>query len=184
MTSMARETIVQSLPSELIGTKFKLEIKACNLTHYAFRYGPAGSESKMQILGYGVAQDVSYGFTGMWFHSFVSVHVSGKFGTFFSIGTMLGIFATANGGNGTTPAYFSEWTYHGGYQYIDWTCMLEVVRFSVSLLFLLSVGHALFRPIERSTTYSSRNKSLKIVTKLCLALNCQLLTWCEVVRCL
>lgn len=27
------------------------------------------------------------------------------------IGTLIGAYATSNGGNGTTPAYFSRWRY-------------------------------------------------------------------------
>ena len=35
------------------------------------------------------------------------------------IGVLLGIYATSNGGNGTTPAYFSDWKYNPIEQFRD-----------------------------------------------------------------
>jgi hypothetical protein len=29
-----------------------------------------------------------------------------------NIGALVGVYATSNGGNGTTPAYFSKWRYN------------------------------------------------------------------------
>ncbi|SPQ26976.1 655ff5b2-9586-4fd7-b546-5ec898439ef9 [Thermothielavioides terrestris] len=69
--------------------KLTLEIRACNATHYAFSVGPAGRRSQMRQVIEVSNGLVSWGFTG----------------------TLLGIYATSNGGNGTTPAYFSNWRY-------------------------------------------------------------------------
>jgi hypothetical protein len=35
------------------------------------------------------------------------------------LGTLLGIYATTNGGNGSTPAYFSDWRYKPIEQFRD-----------------------------------------------------------------
>ncbi|KAJ7590635.1 xylosidase : arab-like proteininofuranosidase [Mycena floridula] len=68
-----------------------LEIKAVNLTHYAFSAALA-DQSAMQTIAFGLAADVSFAFTG----------------------TLVGIYATTNGnGDQGTPTYFSEWRYEG-----------------------------------------------------------------------
>ncbi|KAK3303399.1 glycoside hydrolase family 43 protein [Chaetomium strumarium] len=71
------------------GGTLTLEISACNATHYAFGVGPAGRRSLMRRVQEVSNEPVSWGFTG----------------------TLLGIYATSNGRNGTTPAYFSNWRY-------------------------------------------------------------------------
>jgi hypothetical protein len=43
-------------------TGLRLEIRADNTTHYTFRYAQNGSEFK--LVGYGLSEDVSWGFTG------------------------------------------------------------------------------------------------------------------------
>ncbi|KAI9679167.1 MAG: hypothetical protein M1822_007377 [Bathelium mastoideum] len=69
----------------------RMEVEACNLTHYAFRAGSAGAAHAMQTVGYGEAAALSYGFTG----------------------TLVGVYATTNGGEGEDDvnAYVSDWTY-------------------------------------------------------------------------
>lgn len=94
-----------------------MEIKAFNLTHYSFAAGPADAYSQMQTFGYGLAADVSYGFTGAFVFFTRSTRRRAK--PSILIGTLVGIYATGNGGEGTTPAYFSEWTYIGQGQYRD-----------------------------------------------------------------
>ncbi|KAK3384416.1 glycosyl hydrolase [Lasiosphaeria ovina] len=66
-----------------------LEIKAANTTHFTFSVGPAGARSAMQTIASAPNDAVSWGFTG----------------------TILGVYCTSNGGNGTTPAYISKWRY-------------------------------------------------------------------------
>ncbi|TFY62563.1 hypothetical protein EVJ58_g3774 [Rhodofomes roseus] len=90
-------TTVTPVPSAWLNRTLHWEIKAFNLTHYSFAAGPADARSQMQTFGYGLAADVSWGFTG----------------------TLIGIYATTNGGEGTAPAYFSVWTYVGQGQYRD-----------------------------------------------------------------
>ncbi|KAJ7709450.1 xylosidase : arab-like proteininofuranosidase [Mycena rosella] len=72
----------------------RLEIRADNLTHYTFSYAEDGGG--MVFAGYGLSADVSWGFTG----------------------TILGVYATGNGRNASTPAYVSRWRYQGGLQVI------------------------------------------------------------------
>ncbi|KAJ7070532.1 glycoside hydrolase family 43 protein [Mycena amicta] len=73
------------------GHTTRLEIRADNLTHYTFSYSYGSSSKKMIIAGYGLSADVSWGFTG----------------------TMLGVYATGNGQNASTPAFVSRWRYDG-----------------------------------------------------------------------
>ncbi|KAJ7137758.1 arabinofuranosidase [Mycena epipterygia] len=68
----------------------RLEIRADNLTHYTFRYSQNGGAGSL-LAGYGLSEDVSWGFTG----------------------TILGVYATGNGRNASTPAYVSRWEYEG-----------------------------------------------------------------------
>ena len=72
----------------------------------------------MQTFGYGLAADVSYGFTGAATSSTYSTKARADVINRVQ-GTLVGIYATSNGGEGTTPAYFSEWTYVGQGQYRD-----------------------------------------------------------------
>ncbi|GAB1315852.1 hypothetical protein MFIFM68171_06062 [Madurella fahalii] len=81
--------LVVPVPEAWRGKPLRLEIKAANMTHYTFSVGPAEARSLMQTLLYASNEPVSWGFTGV----------------------LLGIYSTSNGGNGTTPAYFSNWQY-------------------------------------------------------------------------
>ncbi|OCL02904.1 glycoside hydrolase family 43 protein [Glonium stellatum] len=85
------DPIVAPVPSNWTNRVLTMEIKAFNLTHYSFSAGPADAQSQMQTIAYAPGALVSWGFTG----------------------TLLGIYATSNGGNGTTDAYFSSWKYTG-----------------------------------------------------------------------
>ena len=53
--------------------------------------------SQVVTIGYGPAADVSFGFTG----------------------TLVGVYCTTNGGNGSAEAYVSDWVYTPQGQYID-----------------------------------------------------------------
>ncbi|KAH8649201.1 glycoside hydrolase family 43 protein [Xylariales sp. PMI_506] len=77
------------IPDAWAGQTLSFEIKAFNFTHYAFSVGPAGAPSQMETVIYVSNSYVSGGFTG----------------------TMLGVYATSNGGSGSRPAYFSKWSY-------------------------------------------------------------------------
>ena len=57
-------TTVSLIPTTWLNRTLHLEIKAFNATHYSFAAGPADAYSQMQTFGYGLAADVSYGFTG------------------------------------------------------------------------------------------------------------------------
>ncbi|KAK4187182.1 Non-reducing end alpha-L-arabinofuranosidase BoGH43B [Podospora australis] len=81
--------IIAPVPIGWRGKKLTLEIKASNRTHHSFSVGPADARSQMQTLLYTSNDPVSWGFTGV----------------------LLGIYATSNGKNGTTPAYFDNWRY-------------------------------------------------------------------------
>ncbi|KAL3488041.1 glycosyl hydrolase [Aspergillus germanicus] len=86
------------LPGTWIGEKLHLEIKAFNFTHYSMSAGPANARSQMKTLAY--VNNAIFG------------------GRSFT-GTFVGVYATSNGGNGTTPAYFSNWSYTAQGQFLD-----------------------------------------------------------------
>ncbi|WQF86259.1 Putative glycoside hydrolase, family 43, concanavalin A-like lectin/glucanase domain superfamily [Colletotrichum destructivum] len=81
--------IVAPVPEGWVGTPLQLEIKAFNMTHYAFSCGPAGAASRMETLLHASNAALSWGFTGVF----------------------LSVYATSNGGPGTTPAYISNWKF-------------------------------------------------------------------------
>lgn len=66
-----------------------LQIRTVNTTHYSFSAGPVGKP--LQIFAYAPGDIVSWGFTG----------------------TLVGVYATGNGRNGTEAAYVSNWDYVG-----------------------------------------------------------------------
>ncbi|KAK2747654.1 hypothetical protein FQN55_004824 [Onygenales sp. PD_40] len=91
-------TVIEPLPAAWHGQKLTLEIKAINITHYAFSAGPAGAQSQMKTIAYGEGGLVSWGFTG----------------------TLVGVYATSNDrrldGEGT-KAFVSNWRYWGQGQF-------------------------------------------------------------------
>lgn len=89
------DPIVTPVPSNWTGQPLTMEIKAFNLTHYSLSAGPAHAQSQMQTFAYVPGSIVSWGFTG----------------------TLVGVYATSNGGNGTTDAYISNWKYTGQGQF-------------------------------------------------------------------
>ncbi|EKG13464.1 Glycoside hydrolase family 43 [Macrophomina phaseolina MS6] len=91
------DPVVVPVPDAWLNQSLRLEIKASNVTHYAFSAGPTAHQSQMMTVAYGAGSLVSWGFTG----------------------TLVGVYATTNGGNGTTDAYVSRWRYQGQGQFID-----------------------------------------------------------------
>jgi len=71
--------------------KLRMKIQAVNASTYVFSYAEVkkGTFVQWKIVGYGDASEVSGGFTG----------------------TMVGLYATGNGKNSTSPAYFSNFNY-------------------------------------------------------------------------
>ncbi|PGG98541.1 hypothetical protein AJ80_09520 [Polytolypa hystricis UAMH7299] len=94
---VAPQPVIELVPEAWRGKPLTLEIKAINLTHYAFSAGPANSEFRRRTIAYGAGDLVSWGFTG----------------------TLIGAYATNNGGEGTTKAYLSNWKYTPQSQFRD-----------------------------------------------------------------
>ncbi|KAI0184956.1 glycosyl hydrolase [Xylaria flabelliformis] len=91
------EDFIVPIPKAWRETTLRLEIRASNVTHYAFSAGPAESMSRMRTLLEVSNEPISWGFTGV----------------------ILGVYCTSNGHNGTTPAYFSRWRYAPQGQFRD-----------------------------------------------------------------
>lgn len=66
-----------------------LQIQASNLTHFGFSATPADAKFKMRTLGYGRGVALTGTFTG----------------------TLLGVYATTNGGKASFHAYISNWVH-------------------------------------------------------------------------
>ncbi|ORX91012.1 beta-xylosidase [Clohesyomyces aquaticus] len=84
-------------PTGWSGQKITLQITASNITHYTFSAGPAGQESLMQHIGTAPGLGLTWGFTG----------------------TLLGVYATTNGGLGKFKTYVSDWEYVPQGQVVD-----------------------------------------------------------------
>ncbi|KAM0820018.1 putative Glycosyl hydrolase [Seiridium cardinale] len=83
------DPVIIPVPKIWAGISLRLEIRASNITHYAFSAGPADAKSQMQTLIEVSNTAVSWGFTGV----------------------ILGTYCTSNGLEGNTPAYISKWRY-------------------------------------------------------------------------
>ncbi|KAF2642550.1 xylosidase : arab-like proteininofuranosidase [Massarina eburnea CBS 473.64] len=77
------------VPVPLRNTPLTFEIRTANETHYTFAVGAVNSEDPLTILAYVPGDIVSWGFTG----------------------TLVGVYATSNGGEGKTEAFVSNWSY-------------------------------------------------------------------------
>lgn len=97
--------IIAPIPDAWGGRPLTFVIQAANETHYSFSVGPEGTESELQKILYVSNSVLSYGFTGEYFYLCIGRVTDGRVGTF------VGVYATSNGDDGTTPAYVSDWKY-------------------------------------------------------------------------
>ncbi|KAH7183932.1 glycosyl hydrolase [Fusarium oxysporum] len=88
----APETRIRSIPKSWLKGPIRLAVTATRDHKYEFSASSAAKPHKIKKLGYASAEIVSGG--------------NGPF-----TGTIVGVFATKNGGKGKTPAYFSRWRY-------------------------------------------------------------------------
>ncbi|GKT56640.1 xylosidase arabinofuranosidase [Colletotrichum tofieldiae] len=86
------ETVVVPVPKEWRSEAIRLSVSAVNDSEYVFGAAPASRPEEFKEIGSASALIVSGG--------------SGPF-----TGTIVGAYATNNGGQGKTPAYFSRWRY-------------------------------------------------------------------------
>lgn len=122
------DTLVVPLPGAWVGETLRLEISAKNNTHYSFSAGPASARSQVQTIIDVSNEHLSWGFNGEFpkfpppwtlFRSPSSVVSNWQCLILVDLGAILGIYATSNGGNGSTPAYFSKWKYTPQEQFRD-----------------------------------------------------------------
>lgn len=85
------------VPAEWAEKTLTFEIKASNMTHFAFSVGPADAQSLRKTIAVVNNTVVSWGFTGV----------------------LLGVYCTTNGGEGGAPAYVTNWKYVPQGQYRD-----------------------------------------------------------------
>ncbi|KAH8781116.1 xylosidase : arabinofuranosidase [Diaporthe sp. PMI_573] len=93
------ETVVKPLPTAW-SQPVRLGVQAVNDTHYALSAAPSDESANADIIGYAP-----------------STLLSGGTGPF--TGTLIGAYATSNGGTGSSPAYVSRWRYQGVEQKIE-----------------------------------------------------------------
>ncbi|KAE8139975.1 glycosyl hydrolase [Aspergillus pseudotamarii] len=96
-----------SLPGKIVpvpegwrGEPIRVQIQAVSDTQYEFSVASAKTPAQRAVVGYAD-----------------STIVSGDTGRF--TGTLVGVYATSNGGSGTTDAYISNWRYEGQGQKIN-----------------------------------------------------------------
>ncbi|KAL4879550.1 xylosidase : arabinofuranosidase [Aspergillus karnatakaensis] len=92
---------IRPLPKRWREDRVRLQIQAVNETTYRFAARAHGSREYKDIVFYGSATVVSAG--------------AGHF-----TGSLLGVYATSNGGNGTVEAYVSRWRYIPHGQIVDY----------------------------------------------------------------
>ncbi|KFX89979.1 hypothetical protein V490_06721 [Pseudogymnoascus sp. VKM F-3557] len=93
-------TVVKALPKGWEGAPIRLHIDAVNATHYSLSARSVKEPRKVELMGIAPATILSGG--------------DGPF-----TGTLVGVYATSNGGVGTTDSYISRWRYEGKGQDID-----------------------------------------------------------------
>ncbi|KAL1637616.1 hypothetical protein SLS58_009289 [Diplodia intermedia] len=98
----APETVVEPVPEAWLGAgrSVRLRVRALDDTHYTFSAGPSDGVGEERIVSQAPATILSGG--------------TGPF-----TGTLVGVYATSNGGDGKTPAYISRWRYEGKGQKIS-----------------------------------------------------------------
>ncbi|KAH8806177.1 xylosidase : arabinofuranosidase [Xylogone sp. PMI_703] len=94
------QTVVKSLPEKWLDEPIRLHIDAINETHYTFSAAPSKEPWMKELIGVAPATILSGG--------------DGPFS-----GTLVGVYATSNGGAGTTPSYVSRWRYEGRGQVVS-----------------------------------------------------------------
>jgi hypothetical protein len=110
--------VVMPVPAAWVGSSLRMEISAKNMSHYSFSAGPADAMSEMHTVIDVSNEPVSWGFTGESFSPF-SRHGWPLLLAKTYVGVLLGVYATSNGGKGSTPAYISEWKYSPQGQFRD-----------------------------------------------------------------
>jgi hypothetical protein len=111
--------VIRPVPVDWRGKTLTLEIKAVNLTHYAFSAGPADSKSRMETIAYGRGQMLSWGFTGEFGRPICVAWTLNETSLMICAGALIGTYSTNNAGGGTTKAYISKWTYAAHEQFRD-----------------------------------------------------------------
>ncbi|KAN0092334.1 glycoside hydrolase family 43 protein [Hyaloscypha variabilis] len=93
-------TIIKPLPESWLNAPIRLQIDAVNETHYALSAASSVEPSGNELIGIAPATILSGG--------------DGEF-----TGTLVGVYATSNGGAGMTESYISRWRYQGKGQDIN-----------------------------------------------------------------
>ncbi|PMD26966.1 glycoside hydrolase family 43 protein [Hyaloscypha hepaticicola] len=93
-------TIIKPLPESWLNAPIRLQIDAVNETHHAFSAASSTDSWGNELIGIAPATILSGG--------------DGEF-----TGTLVGVYATSNGGAGTTESYISRWRYQGKGQDIN-----------------------------------------------------------------
>ncbi|OBT65498.1 hypothetical protein VE03_04984 [Pseudogymnoascus sp. 23342-1-I1] len=93
-------TVVRRVPEGWEGAAIRLQIEAVNATHYSFSAASVRRPREVEEMGVAPATILSGG--------------DGPF-----TGTLVGAYATSNGGAGKTESYISRWRYQGKGQGID-----------------------------------------------------------------
>ncbi|RDW59426.1 hypothetical protein BP6252_12513 [Coleophoma cylindrospora] len=94
-------TVIKALPEKWLNAPIRLHVDAFNETHYALSAASSNEPWELKPMGVAPATILSGG--------------DGRF-----TGTLVGVYATSNGGSGLTESYVGRWRYQGKGQDINY----------------------------------------------------------------
>jgi hypothetical protein len=119
--NFSRRIVKPVLPSWL-DEPIRLIVRAENPESYTFYASPSSRPWILEKLGEAPATIFSGGtgpFTGMFWFLVSSIFLWNAILTLSRPGTLVGVYATSNGGEGVTESYISRWRYEGLAQEVD-----------------------------------------------------------------
>ncbi|RDW65178.1 hypothetical protein BP5796_09870 [Coleophoma crateriformis] len=94
-------SVIKALPEKWLNAPIRLQVDAVNETHYALSAASSNELWELEPMGVAPATILSGG--------------DGRF-----TGTLVGVYATSNGGSGSTESYIGRWRYQGKGQDINY----------------------------------------------------------------
>jgi beta-xylosidase len=116
------QPIINPVPHSWLDEPVRLIVRAENPDNYTFYASPSSRPWILQRLGEAPAAIVSGGvgpFTGTFWFPVSLILVCNAILTLPHSGTLVGVYATSNGGKGSTESYISRWRYEGLAQEVD-----------------------------------------------------------------
>jgi hypothetical protein len=116
------QPIIKPVPRSWLDEPIRLIVRAENPENYTFYASPSSRPWILQRLGEAPAAIISGGvgpFTGTFWFVVSLILICNAILTLPRSGTLVGVYATSNGGKGATESYISRWRYEGLAQEVD-----------------------------------------------------------------